>query len=418
MLREGHRTADIAEILRIEPYAVSKLKRVAECKGLLAPAPPIAGPNWTSDLEATARRLLEYGTHNRLRKLLDDAGRRGLLVPPLHIRVYPSLHRADREWQDRLDHFGRLSASYIRSLILSTSSVGVSWGMTLDAVVSGIEKLSPPKRDRGRGIWFLPVCGEPLGRVDDNFRSSATTLSARLAKSINGNSKHTRSLSVIPFMIPIDFEDTLTGRDSDPARLSEVQVVKKLIGKVPAHAEIFGNWAPQGTRHRSRNDTAKLRSPTRKPWIWRLSMMLTSVGTAGLPFGHGGLAYLASAGLDRDRVLEVAEADISGVLLPREPRRLNNSAEPDLLQKIESHWTGISGPALAACAKRARMAHLSGEKRKAGVVVTAIGRAKAPVILECMKRHGGLISHLVIDSDLEDHLCNLVSSKLSTATSP
>lgn len=405
MLREGQRVTDIATNLSIKPYAVTKLKRAAERAGLLAPAPPVAGPNWTSEMEGTARRFLGHGTQNRLKRLLDDAGRRGLLVPPLHIRVYPSLHRNDREWQDRLDHFGRLSASYVRSLILSASSVGVSWGRTLDAVVSGVEKLRPAKRDRERAIWFLPVCGEPLGRVDDNFRSSATTLSARLAEAVNGSRKHTRSLSVVPFMIPIDFRDAV-GNVSDPSRLAEVEVVKKLIARVPAHAEIFGDWVGNAPRQPARKYD-------RQPWISRLSMVLTSVGTDGLPFGHGGSEYLASAGLTSDGVRQVAFADISGVLLFREPAHgQDGGLGPNLRQRIESHWTGISREALANCAARARKAHSLGQSGKVGVVVSAIGRAKANVILECMKRDPGLVSHLIIDSDLEDHLCNLVDSRL------
>ena len=406
MLREGQRATDVAASLNIKPYAVTKLKRACERAGLLAAAPPVAGPNWTSEMEKTARRYLGYGLQTRLKQLLDDAGHRGLLVPPLQIRVYPSLHRDDREWQDRLDHFGRLSASYVRSLILSTSSVGVSWGRTLDAVVSGIEKLRPASRGRVRGIWFMPICGEPLGRIADNFRSSSSTHSARLAEAINGSRKHTRSLSAVPFMIPIDFGDAPIGGDSGSIRLSEIEVVKKLIGRVPAHAEIFGDWAGQ---------TASRRKYLRQPWISRLSMVLTSVGTDGLPFGQGGVEYLDSAGLTVDRVRQVAVADISGVLLSREPSpKLNECPEPNLLQRIESHWTGISRAALAGCAARARKAYRLGKRGRIGVVVTAIGKAKAPVILECMKRHGGLISHLVIDSELEDQLSSLISSQLST----
>jgi hypothetical protein len=145
-------------------------------------------------------------------------------------------------------------------------------------------------------------------------------------------------------------------------------------------------------------------------------MVLTSVGADGFPFGQPNSEYLRSAGLTAERVREVAIADISGILLPRDHGSSSSGGaiRSNLLERIRNHWTGISLSDLAACATRARKASAA-DNVALGVVVTAIGRSKAPVVLECMKRNDGLISHLIVDSDLETRLCQLIASQLRDA---
>ena len=68
---------------------------------------------------------------------------------------------------------------------------------------------------------------------------------------------------------------------------------------------------------------------------------------------------------------------------------------------IRDHWSGISMEALVDCARRARA------KRRGGVLVLALGARKAPVIYECLRR--GLISQLIVDSDLADALGRILT---------
>jgi hypothetical protein len=246
--------------------------------------------------------------------------RRELLTKPLSIRVFPSVHYNEQNWEERLDHFGMMSAPYIRKLLCKSSSVGVSWGGTIDAITRGIEQSRRPSTPR-RPVLMLPVCGEPLGYAVGTVRLSATSFASRLAVAINGSAKHTRSLSAVPSFIPIDF------RDESAGALSEVDVVKKLMGRVPSHAEIFGGESP----------VVSNRGRMRRPWIKRLSMVLTSVGLDGIPFGQGSAAYLKAAGLSPERVRQFASTDISGIIL----ERANLSSEnTKLLQRIRNHWTG------------------------------------------------------------------------------
>jgi NADPH:quinone reductase-like Zn-dependent oxidoreductase len=67
---------------------------------------------------------------------------------------------------------------------------------------------------------------------------------------------------------------------------------------------------------------------------------------------------------------------------------------------------------LKKCAEGAR----DRRRKTVGVVVVAAGKAKAPVIFDCMTPRrcaSGLITHLIIDSDLESALVDLIESKLA-----
>jgi DNA-binding transcriptional regulator LsrR (DeoR family) len=385
LLRAGYRAKDIAFELGIKRPYVSKLRRWAEASRLIEPAPPVSGPAWTHEHEVRALRILDKSPTTRVWKLLSIMHRRELLTKPLSIHVFPSVHHKEQDWEERLDHFGIVSAPYIRKLLCKSSSVGVSWGGTIDAITGGIEQSRRSSTPR-RPVFMLPVCGEPLGYTVGTVRLSATSLATRLAVAINGSAKHTRSLSAVPSFIPIDFRDEAAGA------LSEVDVVKKLMGRVPSHAEIFGGESP----------VISNRGKTRRPWIKRLSMVLTSVGLDGIPFGQGSAAYLKAAGLSPECVRQLASTDISGIILERANLSVENTR---LLQRIQNHWTGITLRDLQACAGRARRRPTS-RGRGVGVVVAAIGRQKAGAILECLTR--GIVSHLFIDTDLQDQLNKLL----------
>jgi hypothetical protein len=237
----------------------------------------------------------------------------------------------------------------------------------------------------------VPICGEPIGYTAAKLQLSASSLAARIADAVNGPGQRVRSLSAVPSFIPIDFKDETTN-----GGLSEVDVVKKLIGRIPAHAEIFGggNSKPGG-------------AGARQPWIRRVSMILTSVGLNGMPFGQGSGDYLQAAGLTSSQVRGLATADISGVLLTRPAGELT-VADAALLRRIEAHWTGVSMRDLIQCAARARSRRKQ-QRADVGVVVVAVGKEKAAVVLDCMRR--GIASHLVIDTDLEDRLIRLAATE-------
>jgi hypothetical protein len=122
--------------------------------------------------------------------------------------------------------------------------------------------------------------------------------------------------------------------------------------------------------------------------------------------------------LARERVRSIAAGEIAGLLLPRPDDELN-ALDRQLLARIEDHWLGIPRKALFECAARARRQHASSPRSAGVVVVVAAGKSKASGVFECMRpRHGGLVSHLVCDSDLGVRLRELIGAELRGHTLP
>jgi DNA-binding transcriptional regulator LsrR (DeoR family) len=389
LLVQHGKPAHIAKKLKLKRFQVTRLKHAAEASGLLTVATPSYGPNWNARSERAARRILDRDS--KLLEVLRRAEKSGILIAPLTCRVILSLDDSGENWPRRLAHFGAECAPYVRRLVHAASSVGVSWGETLECVISGIERL-PPVRGRDRpAVLMIPVCGEPLDGLPNTL--SASTLSFRLARAIDGPRARALSFSAVPFMVPLDFagpEEIAAGK----AKIDEVAIVKKLCRRIPAFRETMGG--PDGAGE-NRAD--------------HLSAVLTSVGLDGAPYGMRGRQFLKSCGMEADRFAAVAVADISGLLLDLPPAQLNQEQRA-LLKRVRSHWTGLSIEQLLGCAKRGR----DGRRKDVGVIVIAAGSAKAPVILECMSRKRcsyGLITHLIIDSDLEAALIELINRRLA-----
>jgi hypothetical protein len=179
LLRAGYRAKEIAFELGIKRPYVSKLRRWAEASRLIEPAPPVSGPAWTPEHEVRALRILDKSPAARIWKLLSIMHRRELLTKPLSIRVFPSVHYKEQNWEERLDHFGMMSAPYVRKLLCKSSSVGVSWGGTIDAITRGIEQSRRSSTPR-RPVLMLPVCGEPLGYAVGTVRLNGPKFNVHL----------------------------------------------------------------------------------------------------------------------------------------------------------------------------------------------------------------------------------------------
>jgi hypothetical protein len=67
------------------------------------------------------------------------------------------------------------------------------------------------------------------------------------------------------------------------------------------------------------------------------------------------------------------------------------------VKRINTQWTGIQREHVARCAERARAS-----EGTPGVIVLAIGRAKAEAVIEAVNQ--SLVNHLLIDQDLADAL--------------
>jgi DNA-binding transcriptional regulator LsrR (DeoR family) len=391
---EGAKTSEIKETLDLSEREVARLRDLAGRERLLSQRVEL-GPGWTRAHEVAAKELLRR-SDPRLRELLGRADRAGLIVAPLSIRVFPTV---GADWQMRLTEFGRACAGHVRRLIQSTQSVGFTWGESLYSVCRGVEGLPQADGQKRRIVRMFPVCGEPFGGRNIH---SASMIASRFAEAINGPGESVPSLASMPLMVPLDFRDAKPERSKrDPEWLSEVEVVKKLAGLVDAQFDIFGR--------RLRASGSSL-SGRQRAWVDRVSMIVTSVGQENLPFGRIQDDVLKPWGLARERVRSIAAAEIAGLLLPRPDDELS-AVDRQLLARIEDHWLGIPRKALLECAARARRKTPS--SRSAGVVVVAAGKSKASGVLECMRpRQGGLVSHLVCDSDLDVRLRELIGREL------
>src|ERR1700722_4304622 len=106
LLREGHAAKEVSDTLKLSEDKVAKLKSAAEKEKLLIEVPRVAeGPKWTYEIEKRARQLL-----GRTSKPLMDLMRDLKIDPPFSVRVFPSLHRREEDWESRLEQFGRIRA--------------------------------------------------------------------------------------------------------------------------------------------------------------------------------------------------------------------------------------------------------------------------------------------------------------------
>lgn len=267
LLREGHPAKEVSAALGLSEDKVAKLKAAAENDKLLVEVPRVAeGPKWTYEMEKRARQLL-----GRNSKPLVELMRDLKIDPPFSCRIFPSLHRREEDWENRLEHFGRLCARDVADAIRSVASVGVSWGAAVESTVTGLEHLKLRRAAGGRKIVMAPVCGAPLG-FDD--RLSATALARRLSLVVNGTQRDALSLSGVPSFIPIEFSG------------DALDVIKAFIARIPNYAEIFGAWSLPRKRRRP--------SVKQQGWLRRIGMVITSVGVDEIPFGYGSETYLRS----------------------------------------------------------------------------------------------------------------------------
>jgi DNA-binding transcriptional regulator LsrR (DeoR family) len=326
-----------------------------------------------------SRRELGKELHNLS---LKHAGIRGPIL-----RVFPGGAKQGTVGgaESHLQEFSRQAAPFIRDLLLRIDLCGVSWGRTLSGLVSALQRIliSPPRVDAP--IKVIPLAGEPLGKAPSSFSSSS--LAADLGRLLNGDNNDPLSLSTVPAFIPGDFTK------------AEWVGIWKLIRLADAYEKIFGNTA-------MRSNSATVAPPRRnapEPLVKKLDMILTSVGPGDDPFGYIGNELFRSV-ISKEELKELALGDICGVCIERPG--LGRTGE-ETLAIVRERWTGIRIEHLKECVKRgAKSDHTTGPL---GVVVIAVGKSKAPSVLNVVKR--GLVNILIIDDDLEEELDKLIKEK-------
>jgi len=235
--------------------------------------------------------------------------------------------------------------------------------------VDGLRQLNPQPPRLPAPVQFVPLTGEPLTYPDPE--TSSSTLAHRLSEIVNGAGDPLRgcpafhSLAAVPAFIPAKFAP------------QSRKTIRDFIAEIAGYRVIF--------------EGAGTAAAAPKPLVDQLDGIVTGVGTVSA--GVSGRLLddrLVAEGVTKDQVQERVIGDIGGVFLPR-------SARDGVVRGINDRWTGVRLEHIAGCAQAAAR-----DGDRAGVVVVAIGRAKAPPLLECVR--GGLINELIIDHDLAQAL--------------
>lgn len=273
--------------------------------------------------------------------------------------------RSDSSIKARLHQFGHNVAPLIKRLLQRSTTVGVSWGATLAAVVPALQSAPSEFGLKRRPMQFVPTCGEPL-EVPQRENSSSF-LAGELDRCINGTLENSVSLSGIPAVIPSHFHNDQQ-HDS---------VIRRFFEDATAYGSIFGKQSATGDeRERGR------------PLIDKIDTILTSSGPVGKPWRMCGRELCETGGVPKDRFTDWVLGDIAGVLIPKSE---TIAADP-AFQLIEKLWTGIKRQHLESVAKQAT------RNGSPGVVVIAIGSNKAVPLLAGIQQ--GLVNALYCDEDL------------------
>jgi DNA-binding transcriptional regulator LsrR (DeoR family) len=369
---EGKKQVEIANTLSLSPTAVSRLLKEAR-KTYLRQEVRFLHEKLAPE---TMKNVLHRASRNQLGDTLNRLALRNGVRGPV-LRVY-SCHSPSKDIRQRMEELSRYAAPYIRDLILRAKVCGVTWGGMLSRVVPALRELSlasPWKTDR---IDIIPLSGEPLGDNPNSYSSS--TLAHELGRIVNGDEYNAESVAMVPAFIPDGFTS------------QEVQGVWRLIGLVKSYNRIFG--PPQGRastivdRSAGLNDNSLANS---------LDMVLTSVGSAERPLGHGAGRLFETGGLRIEQLRTLVIGDIGGVCYPRPDL---STEEKEALRGVTSRWTGVSRRHLRGCARRA---HEGDPFRSApGVVVICVGSERAKFLIDVVKL--GVVNHLIIDDDLQNAL--------------
>ena len=324
--------------------------------------------------EEDMERILARVRPARLQEILSKISVNASNLPGPVVHVYPShsYNTTDAAWRYRRDEFARACAKDVLEVLEQASVIGVSWGDTVATVIAAMKKVA---HDRGaikpHKRTTIPLIGEPLGLNISHHSSSvlAARLEEALDPEVEPGQGHTLSLAPVPALIPADMTET------------EIQAIRKLIGRITAYREIFGTDRQNSTREQES-----------VPLIRRIDAVLTSTSTHEWPLGFDEDNLIRTAGVSREKLNEWVIGDLCGAVISRP--NLDDVAKAEV-KSILKRWTGVTISQLRDCAARARGG-------APGILVLAIGANKAPVVHAALR--SGLIQHLFMDQDLADRL--------------
>lgn len=356
---QGNDQSRIGAVLGVSQGEVSRLLAVARREGWLQTRCVLP------EGAAVAVEQLVFAGRNELRDRLRREADRCSVPPIRELRIFHS--GGDQigpvDWAARLSQFGRLAAARVQELIPRMELCGVTWGKTIARVVDGLRQLNPQSPARAPRLQFVPLTGEPLTYPDPE--TSSSTLAHRLSDIFSDGQQPFHSLAAVPAFIPSKFP-----------RAGQA-TIRSFISEIAGYRSVFARTNRRGAQH--------------EPLVDRLDCIITGVGTVS-PGVSGRLLddRVEAENLTKEQLQERVVGDIGGIFLPRNPRDA-------VVRGINERWTGVLLEHVRRCAQSA-----VADPKRVGVVVLAMGRAKAEITLACIR--SGLISELILDHDLAQAL--------------
>jgi DNA-binding transcriptional regulator LsrR (DeoR family) len=346
---ESRKQHEIAELLHISQAEVSRLLRLARDHDWID-----WEMHWPDDADQASIK------RRALPELADLQGRLNDLDPhkggaPFAAHVVHS-GPVSLDHDERLKQFGRLASEHVGPLLSETETCAVAWGRTIRSTVDGISamqaKALPGMKVKARpGMRFMPISGEPFNHKDTGISPSTA---ARLLSKVFGCEANTLSLEGVAARIP-----KVLGE--------EVSTIRRLFNMCHDYEKIFGGDSPL---------------------IESVDMILSGIGDIESSENDPWFRETAEAEqMDKTDLNEIAVGNLGGVWLAKDP---GSKLQRSRIEQINKSWLGIQEEHFVGCTRRAS------ERGSPGVVVVAIGPAKAEIV----KRSMGMINHLVIDHDL------------------
>jgi len=362
---EGMTQQEIGDELGIPQGTVSKLLDKAQTVGWLKKTIHFVPKDMSAE-EVQMIKAEAFPYVKKLKKNLSGlvVGPEAVMIRKVHVFYSGPTITSQAQYDKRLGRFGRAAAACVADLLLRGNVVGVTWGKTIANVMQGVSELFPqPPLKREHPTRFIPVCGILPDAPEIEFSSSM--LAIQLHKIINGSEpSNIHSLGGVPARIP------------PPQLLSKKEAtgLQAFIQKiVRGYREIFlGSDA----------------------LINKMDCLLTGVGTAYQESDDPWQDEMTRLeGIAKEKLDELTVGDIGGFFLSK-----HNPPTPEekVIQDFNERWTGIKVDHVHHCAWEAA------KRDRPGVVIVGIGKRKAEVVRECIRR--GLVNELVIDHDLAKEL--------------
>jgi DNA-binding transcriptional regulator LsrR (DeoR family) len=274
-----------------------------------------------------------------------------------------SLATGPHDWDYRLKYHSPFAARRILRILeqAQAKNVAISWGHQIAAVAAAM--IAIPMKRPLPSIRFVPTSGEPFQVPTRWPERTSTAVVAQLHRRFGDEQERPLSMAGVAAVLSDAYEGV--ARDAVLQYISGLSDYKRIF--------LGANGQPS--------------------LISQVDAMIASVASLGqgLTMFHAELESIG--GIPRDRLVELVEGDIGGVLIKK--RKLTAAQEQEFAN-ITRAWTGIRMEHLLDIATRAN------NTGKPGVVVVAIGKNKADILRTVLKM--GLITELIIDHDLAEAL--------------